>query len=521
MKTLIFSLQTAVVLLLLFGFSNVMYAQHTFSIVAVDSITGEIGSAGATCLDIDDLAGEEGALPINDIILGIGTINTQAYWHPVNQAAARVRMLEGDSPQQILDWLAINDPAPGNHADRQYGIIDLIDGAGGSPRAVGFTGADCWSVANHIVGPDYVIQGNILISQDILNDMETGFLNASGNLADKLMSSIQGANVVGAQYTCTDNQTSSKSAYLRVAQVEDLYSNYGHLTIDLNVSKTNFAEDPIDVLQTTYDYYLNNPGTDCQSSVTEFPYTESFENGLGLWVQNDMDLSHIGSPDFDWVTNSLETPTTNTGPGSAIDGSFYLYTEATGANVGFPAKRAVLNSPCLDLSNIGASPTLTFDYHMYGNTAGFLALRINDGSGWNTIWLINGNQGDQWNTASIDLQNYSGQTIQVRMDATTGLGEQSDIAIDNVSVQSGATGMMESYLGTIQILQHPEDNEIDIALPEPMESKALIYDLHGRLISELNFNTQYYQLDISLLNSGMYLVQITSEKGFATRRIIR
>ena len=33
------------------------HAQHTFSIVAVDPVTGEIGSAGATCLDIDDLNG--------------------------------------------------------------------------------------------------------------------------------------------------------------------------------------------------------------------------------------------------------------------------------------------------------------------------------------------------------------------------------------------------------------------------------------------------------------------------------
>lgn len=67
-----------------------------------------------------------------------------------------------------------------------------------------------------------------------------------------------------------------KSAFLRVANVADLYHNYGHLTTDLNLSKTAFAEDPIDVLQITYDFYLNNPGTTCTETVTSFPYKESF-----------------------------------------------------------------------------------------------------------------------------------------------------------------------------------------------------------------------------------------------------
>ena len=68
-------------------------AQHTFSIVAVDSITGEIGSAGATCL-----ASEDGAIDISDIVLGVGAIHTQSFWHPTNQVNARTRMNAGDSP---------------------------------------------------------------------------------------------------------------------------------------------------------------------------------------------------------------------------------------------------------------------------------------------------------------------------------------------------------------------------------------------------------------------------------------
>ena len=79
----IHTLRTMGIVLLLGLISHKSYAQHTFSIVAVDAITGEIGSAGATCLDIDDLGGEEGALVISDIIRGVGAIHSQAFWHPL------------------------------------------------------------------------------------------------------------------------------------------------------------------------------------------------------------------------------------------------------------------------------------------------------------------------------------------------------------------------------------------------------------------------------------------------------
>ena len=497
-------------------------AQHTFSIVAVDPVTGEIGSAGATCLDIDDLGGEEGALVISDIILGIGAINTQAFWHPTNQVAARERMEAGDSPQEILDWLFANDPAPGTNQDRQYGIVDLIGGVGGTPRAAGFTGTLNSSVANHIVGPNYAIQGNILISQAVLDDMETGFLNTTGTLADKLMGAMQGAKRIGADNRCTSNQTSSKSAFLRVAKTEDLFTNYGHLTVDLNVSKTNVAEDPIDVLQTTYDFYLNNPGTDCTTTIDIFPYEESFEAGLGDWVQNDNDLSHIGNTDFDWTENSGETPTTSTGPSGAVSGSMYLYTEASGSNVGFPTKRAVLNSPCFDLSGLTAA-LFAFNYHMFGSQVGNLAIRVNDGTGWNTIWLEEGNQGDQWNSVVIDLNEYLGQTIQLRIDSTTGLGERGDVAVDNFYLAEEVLTIQEVLQNSVGIAPNPATDAITISTTKEAIEKITLFDVTGKqVLAHTNSQNQLsVTLDIQSLNTALYFVQVTTNKGSIIKKVVK
>ncbi len=224
------------------------YSQDTFSIVAVDTITGEIGSAGASCIDETAIAG--GALIISDVLPGRGAIHTQSYWNATNQANAHNRMVEGLSPQEIIDWLVDNDVA-NNPGVRQYGIVDFD--TQGHPRSAGFTGANCMNYKNHITGPNYSIQGNILLGQAILDSMEARFLHTEGSFAEKLMAALQGANVVGADTRCTDNRTSSLSAFIRVARPDNTQGNF---YCDLNVPSIPEGMEPIDSLQTLFDAWL-------------------------------------------------------------------------------------------------------------------------------------------------------------------------------------------------------------------------------------------------------------------------
>ena len=225
---------------------HVLSAQHTFSIVAVDSVTGEIGSAGATCGDSIIWPGTPGAYIISQVLPGAGAIHTQALWDPNNQANARLRMQAGDSPQQILDWMQQNDE-DGNPTIRQYGVVDYNNG---HPRSAAFTGSNCLNYKNHITGPGYAIQGNILLGQQILDSMEARYLRTQGSLADKLMASLQGANVVGADTRCMADGTSSLSAFIRVAKPGD---DRLFLYLDINVAGTGEGVEPIDVLQNRFD----------------------------------------------------------------------------------------------------------------------------------------------------------------------------------------------------------------------------------------------------------------------------
>ena len=237
------------IFILLFSLiSGITWSQDTFSIVAVDTITGEIGSAGASCIDETQIEG--GALIISDVIPGRGAIHTQSYWNSTNQQNAHNRMVEGLSPQEIIDWLATHD-SQNNPAVRQYGVVDFD--TNGHPRSAGFTGVNCMNYKNHITGPNYAIQGNILLGQMILDSIEARFLSTEGSFAEKMMAALQGANVVGADTRCTNNGTSSLSAFIRIARPED---PVGGFYCDINVPSVPEGMEPIDSLQTLFNAWL-------------------------------------------------------------------------------------------------------------------------------------------------------------------------------------------------------------------------------------------------------------------------
>ncbi|MCX7552354.1 DUF1028 domain-containing protein [Marinicella sp. S1101] len=237
---------TQTLTLLLFLLSLSLPTMATFSIVAVDPETGELGSAGATCIGAED-----GAIVISDIVLNTGVIHTQSFYSPTNQNNARVRMELGESPQQIMDWLVSNDVS-NNPPSRQYIAVDLNEG---SPRSAGFTGSGNFDEKIHVAGPGYAIAGNILISEAVVTDMETAFTTSQGSLAERLMAAMQAAKRVGADSRCSELGVSSASAFIRVARSCDTNSDIGQLPIDLNVwiSNSNDVFEPIDELQSQFN----------------------------------------------------------------------------------------------------------------------------------------------------------------------------------------------------------------------------------------------------------------------------
>ena len=167
----------------------------------------------------------------------------------------------------------------------------------------------------------------------------------------------------------------------------------------------------------------------CPNAITNFPHQEGWESGFGGWT-------HDPNNDFDWMINNGGTTSAATGPQSALEGLSYIYTEASNPN--YPDKESKIISPCINLSEYN-NPVLHFYYHKYGAGQGIFAVDISIDNGVNWIFGIlykNGDLGNQWNEASIDLSNYNSTEVLIRLRVKTG-DWQSDVAVDQLSILGG------------------------------------------------------------------------------------
>lgn len=288
------------------GMNSSCFAQDTFSIVAVDSITGEVGSAGASCVDLSSFPSLSDGF-LGELFPGVGAVNTQAAYLEGNQENARERMELGDSPAEIIEWLVENDVS-GDPTTRQYGIVRLIDG---SPESAAHSGSATFDYSNHILGPNYSIQGNILLGAAVLDSMEARFLRADGDLACKLMAAMQGANMIGADSRCADNGTSSLFAFLKVAQMDD---SFGDPSLLVSVCTADGEGiEPIDSLQNLFDVAHTCPS----ASISE--------NGVGEeW------FNLYPNPAIDMLTVSIKENVAYTIEILSVSGQLVAKFEGTG-----------------------------------------------------------------------------------------------------------------------------------------------------------------------------------------------
>lgn len=240
-------------------------------------------------------------------------------------------------------------------------------------------------------------------------------------------------NELGA--TATDNYDGDITSSIVISGTVNT-NIVGAYSVNYNVSDSSGNN----ATQVTRTVNVDDVISGCTGGISTFPYTESFESNDG-WTQ-------AGGDDGNWVRNSGSTPSNTTGPTSAVDGSFYMFLEASTNNspgqIGSNAT-AILESPCFDLTG-ATGAVFNFQNHLYGTNIGSLSLDVSNdqGGSWSSVWSLSGNQGNQWNQVSVDLTSYAGQTINLRFVGTTGSSWRSDIAIDDIELTvddgSGSTG---------------------------------------------------------------------------------
>jgi hypothetical protein len=188
-------------------------------------------------------------------------------------------------------------------------------------------------------------------------------------------------------------------------------------------------------IQAIIDEYFPN-GRPASGAVQAVPYAESFEDGIGEWVQ-------VQSDDYDWSIHSGYTETTNTGPSGASDGSQYLYAEGHDADGSYKTTAVECT---FDLSSADEA-MLSFDYHMYGGFITSLSVDLFDGTSWTSnVWIHVGaeqtSSESAWLTSEVDLAAYTGNNeVTVRFRAEKGEWHASDTAIDNIRIDVPAQSL--------------------------------------------------------------------------------
>jgi uncharacterized Ntn-hydrolase superfamily protein len=153
----------------------------TFSVVARDPVTGELGVAVASCvLAIGRAAPWAEA--------GVGAVVTQSRTRRGYGPHTLRGLAAGLDPETVLATLAARDAgAPG----RQVGVV-AADG-----RAAVHTGADCLPARGHVVGEGFTIQGTVLASEKVVHALADAYRNTAGPLAERLVAALEAGEDAG------------------------------------------------------------------------------------------------------------------------------------------------------------------------------------------------------------------------------------------------------------------------------------------------------------------------------------
>jgi uncharacterized Ntn-hydrolase superfamily protein len=185
----------------------------TFSIVAADPTTGEVGVA------VQSKFLSVGAV-VPFVRAGAGAIATQAFANTVYGPKALDLLAKGLEPSDVAAALVADDDG---RDDRQFGIVSA-DG-----RAASYTGERCITAAGGIAGHAFAAQGNCLAGLAVVDALAAAFRGSTGHLADRLVAALRAAQA------CGGDKRGQQSAALVIEKPRGGYAGFNDRYVDLRV----------------------------------------------------------------------------------------------------------------------------------------------------------------------------------------------------------------------------------------------------------------------------------------------
>jgi len=154
---------------------------HTYSIVARDPATGQLG-----------VAVQSHWFSVGSVVswaeAGVGAVATQSFVDPAYGPRGLELMRGGLSPEQALTALTSVDDG------REVRQVAFVDEQG---RVAAHTGARCIREAGHHVGEGYSVQANMMLSDRVVPAMAAAYEAATGDLAERMLQALEAAERAG------------------------------------------------------------------------------------------------------------------------------------------------------------------------------------------------------------------------------------------------------------------------------------------------------------------------------------
>jgi len=154
---------------------------HTYSIVAYDESSGELG-----------VAVQSHWFSVGFLVpwakSGVGAVATQSFVK-VDYGPDGLRLMEeGLTAREALEKLISEDDG---EAVRQVAMIDV------KGNVATHTGSKCIYAAGHQIGKNYSVQANLMEKETVWPAMAKAFENTEGDLADRMMAALEAAEAEG------------------------------------------------------------------------------------------------------------------------------------------------------------------------------------------------------------------------------------------------------------------------------------------------------------------------------------
>ncbi|WP_142783541.1 DUF1028 domain-containing protein [Changchengzhania lutea] len=150
---------------------------HTYSIVAKDSITGDMG-----------VAVQSHWFSVGSVVTygkaGVGVVATQSFVNPAYGPKGLALMAEGLSPNQALSALLANDEG------EMYRQVAFLNNKG---EVATHTGSSCIEEAGHRQGKYFSVQANMMLNNTVWDAMANAFETTEGTLSERILEALKAA----------------------------------------------------------------------------------------------------------------------------------------------------------------------------------------------------------------------------------------------------------------------------------------------------------------------------------------